>query len=87
MLETNAVLTHKETEILTSAERQLLILFNSGSAAATADTLRQALPDIYCKDERVAAVKLITKLDSMGEVAFIDFPLTGLGFESGEVYA
>ena len=57
----------------TNAERRLLLLFYSGNVSDTADTLREALADIYDSDERAAVAELIVKLRDMNEDALSDF--------------
>jgi hypothetical protein len=59
--------------IFTTAERRLLLLFYSGNASDTAETLCQALPDIHDSDERAAAAGLIAKLDGMDETALAEY--------------
>ena len=46
----------------TSAERRLLMLYYSGTAADTADTLRHALRDITDPDECADVVCLLEKI-------------------------
>jgi hypothetical protein len=67
--------------IFTTAERRLLLLFYSGNASDTAETLCQALPDIHDSDERAAAAGLIAKLPNLNEAALAEHIS-----ESGESY-
>jgi hypothetical protein len=57
----------------------LLLLFYSGGISDTADILRQALSDIYDRDERRAAAGLIVKLEAMDEAALADYFLESEG--------
>ncbi len=56
--------------MLTPEEIKLFVLYRSGTAAATADIVREALPDISEEDERAAAVGLQFKLEAMSDEVF-----------------
>ena len=45
----------------------------SGIRADTVNALRQAMPDIYDADDRIAAESLIAKLDGITEIGFGGF--------------
>jgi len=56
--------------ILTTGERQLIVLYFCGSPKATAAMIREALPDIFCADTLKFAIDAICKLESMSGEEF-----------------
>ena len=56
--------------IFTADEKRLLNLYYSGSAAETADIVRDALNDITDPEERGAAQGLLRKLERMSGAEF-----------------
>ena len=66
------ILTENQSIIFTDSERRLLLLFYSGTAANTIDTLRQALSDMFDPEDRAAAESLISKLSGFDEAIIAD---------------
>jgi hypothetical protein len=65
--------------MLTSGEIKLFVLYRSGSAAATAAVVREALPDITEADEHAAAEGLIQKLECMSGAQFNYYEILDMG--------
>jgi hypothetical protein len=65
--------------MLSSGEIKLFVLYCSGSAAATAAVVREALPDITEADERAAAEGLIQKLERMSGTRFNHYKILDIG--------
>jgi len=63
----------------TNDERRLLLLYQSGSVADTADTLRDALLDTNDADERKVIAGILRKLDGMDEAEFDSYVLESEG--------
>ncbi|HBU12534.1 MAG TPA: hypothetical protein DEB31_07350 [Clostridiales bacterium] len=65
--------------MLTSEEIKLFVLYRSGSAAATANLVREALLDITEADQRAAAEGLISKLERMSGAQFDYYEILDIG--------
>jgi len=58
------------SNVFTTTERRLLMIYRSGTVADTADILCEAHREIYDRDTIEAVEQLLSKLNSMDDASF-----------------